>query len=162
MIIDIHKMKELMTMIPKSYTWGLTSGGYDPIHPGHISCLQEAAKACDNLIVIVNGDDFLNKKKGKPFMPLKDRCYIVDSLRGINYVVPFTPTNPNDMTVCEAIEVLRPHVFIKGGDRIDKTTIPEWTTCERLGIMIMTGVGDDKIWSSSDYLKDWVEYKKGV
>jgi cytidyltransferase-like protein len=162
MILDLVQMKEYMGMIPRSYRWGLASGGFDPLHPGHVSYLEAASRACDNLIVIVNGDDFLTKKKGRPFMPSKDRCYIVNALRCVNYVVPFTPTNPNDMTVCEALEYLRPHLFLKGGDRCDKFTIPEWEVCERNHIMVQTEVGASKEWSSSDYLKEWVSFRKGV
>lgn len=152
-----------MKKVPSSYTWGLTSGGYDPIHRGHISCIEDAARRCDNLIIIVNGDEFLKLKKGKAFMPLEDRCFIVDSLRSARYVIPFTPSNPLDMTVSEAIEILRPNFFFKGGDRVDRKTIPEWETCEKTNTIVVTGVGNPKLWSSSDYLKDWTEFKaKGV
>jgi cytidyltransferase-like protein len=162
MILSIEEMKNMMGKIPSSYRWGLASGGFDCLHPGHVSYLQEASRRCDNLIVIVNGDAFLTKKKGKPFMPCKDRCFIVNSLSGVNYVVPFDASNPNDMTVCEALEYLRPHLFLKGGDRCDKFTIPEWEVCERNHIMVQTEVGASKEWSSSDYLKEWVSFRKGV
>lgn len=163
MILTIREMRLLMQKVPQSYTWGLTSGGYDPIHRGHISCIEEAGRRCDNLIIVVNGDEFLRRKKGKAFMPLEDRCVVVDALRASRYVIPFSPSDPSDMTVNEAIEILRPNFFFKGGDRVDKKTIPEWGICEKIGTIVVTGVGDPKLWSSSDYLKDWTEFKaKGV
>ena len=130
-----------------------TSGGFDPIHPGHISCIQESKKYGDVLAVIVNGDAFLRAKKGKPFQDLHTRCLIVSAIAGVDYVVPFEIEN--DATVCEALAAIRPHVFTKGGDRIDEQTIPEWGVCVKHNIKIATGVGIDKKWSSSWFLNNW-------
>ncbi len=130
-----------------------TSGGYDPLHPGHVSCLLESAGHGDTLVVIVNGDGFLRRKKGKSFMDLEARCQVVSCIRGVDYVIPFEIED--DDTVCEALKVIRPHVFTKGGDRTDMTNIPEWSVCEELGIRVVSGVGKDKAWSSSDYLESW-------
>lgn len=142
--------------------WGrvvATSGGYDPIHPGHISCMLESRSYGDTLVVVVNGDAFLRAKKGRPFQDLATRCMIVSAIRGVDYVVPFEIEG--DQTVRRALEELRPHVFTKGGDRVDATTIPEWETCQRLGIEVVTGVGLDKRWSSSDFLADWEAHLRG-
>jgi cytidyltransferase-like protein len=136
--------------------WGrtvLTSGGYDPIHPGHISCILESRAYGDVTVVVVNGDAFLRAKKGRPFQDLSTRCLIVSALREVDYVVPFEIEG--DTTVRQALEAIKPDVFTKGGDRVDATSIPEWETCERLGIEVVTGVGLDKQWSSSDFLADW-------
>ncbi len=135
-----------------------TSGGFDPIHPGHVSCIYESKHYGDTLVVIVNGDNFLRVKKGKPFMDLATRCHIVSHLRGVDYVIPFEIFN--DQTVCVALEKIKPHIFTKGGDRIDASTIPEWKTCQKNGIEIISGVGFDKLWSSSDFLKEWGEFWK--
>jgi cytidyltransferase-like protein len=136
-----------------------TSGGFDPIHPGHISCIQESRKYGDTVVVIVNGDSFLTRKKGKPFQDLATRMLIVSALREVDYVVPFI-SDVN--TVDEALAKLKPAVFTKGGDRVDKDSIPavEWDICEKLGIEIVGGVGLDKFWSSSDFLRDWEEHAK--
>ena len=130
-----------------------TSGGYDPLHPGHASCLLESSRYGDTLVVIVNGDGFLRRKKGKPFMDLKARCQVVSCMRTVDYVIPFEIED--DDTVCEALRVIRPHVFTKGGDRTDMSNIPEWGVCTELGIEVISGVGLDKAWSSSDYLETW-------
>lgn len=132
-----------------------TSGGFDPIHPGHMSCILESKKFGDTVVVLVNGDSFLTKKKGKPFQDLETRCRIVSFVRGVDYVVPFDATDPEDMTVREALQRLKPHVFSKGGDRCDAQTIPEWGVCQDLGITVETGVGEPKLWSSSDFLAKW-------
>lgn len=130
-----------------------TSGGFDPIHPGHISCILASKKFGDTLVVIVNGDAFLRAKKGKPFQDLATRSVIVSAIREVNFVIPFEVED--DSTVIQALEKLRPHVFTKGGDRLDAATIPEWDVCQKHGIEIETGVGLDKQWSSSDFLREW-------
>jgi len=135
----------------------LASGGFDPIHPGHISYLMEAAEYGE-LAVLVNGDWFLSQKKGTPFMDLGARCYIVDSIKGVSWVIPYEVEG--DMTVCKVLEEVCPHAFVKGGDRCDASTIPEWGICNKKNIEIITGVGFNKQWSSSDYLKKWDERKR--
>lgn len=130
-----------------------TSGGYDPIHPGHATCLVESKKHGDTLVVVVNGDSFLKTKKGKAFQDLDTRCRIVSCIRGVDYVIPFEIEN--DQTVCEALRRIRPKYFTKGGDRTDFTNIPEWDVCQEHGIEIIPQVGLEKKWSSSDFLKDW-------
>lgn len=134
----------------------LTSGGFDPIHPGHISSIQESGRFGDVVVVVVNGDAFLEAKKGKAFQDLATRCAIVSALRGVDVVVPFEIEG--DSTVREALRRIRPDVFTKGGDRIDHTSIPEWDVCQELGIELVSGVGADKDWSSSWFLDDWTRH----
>ncbi len=135
-----------------------TSGGFDPVHPGHTSSIHESHKYGDTVVVIVNGDNFLTKKKGKPFIDLKTRSHIMSYISGVDYVIPFEIED--DQTVCVALQKLKPHVFTKGGDRIDETSIPEWRICNEHGIEVVSGVGLDKNWSSSDFLKDWRDFWK--
>jgi cytidyltransferase-like protein len=132
-----------------------TSGGYDPIHPGHISLIIESKKYGDTLVVIVNGDWFLSQKKGRPFQNLETRSLIVSGIKGVDYVVPFEIKG--DMSVNKALEVIKPEVFTKGGDTVDPTTIREWDVCQKNGTKVVFGVGDDKKWSSSWFLKEWDE-----
>jgi len=134
----------------------MTSGGFDPVHPGHISCISESKKYGGVLVVVVNGDTFLRNKKGRPFQNVETRSLIMSAIRGVDYVVPFEIDN--DQTVNVALATIKPDVFTKGGDRIDAKTIPEWATCEKLGIEVITGVGLDKYWSSSGFLADWEEH----
>ncbi len=133
-----------------------TSGGFDPIHPGHATCIVESKQYGDTLVVVVNGDSFLQRKKGKAFMDLETRCMLVSCMRDVDYVIPFEIEN--DQTVCEALRRIRPHVFTKGGDRVDYTNIPEWAVCQELGIEIVSRVGKPKFWNSSDFLRQWGEF----
>ena len=135
-----------------------TSGGFDPIHPGHISCIIESKKYGDTLVVIVNGDAFLTAKKGRPFQNLETRCLIVSGLRDVDYVIPFEIDD--DQTVSKALEGLKPDVFTKGGDRVDKASLPEWDVCKKHNIEIVFGVGADKQWSSSWFLNKWNSSQK--
>jgi len=132
-----------------------TSGGFDPIHPGHISCIIQSKKFGDTLVVIVNGDAFLTAKKGRPFQNLETRSLIVSGISGVDYVVPFEIEN--DQTVNKALDIIKPQVFTKGGDRVDEASLPEWKTCKKHNIKIEFGVGEDKKWSSSWFLKDWAD-----
>jgi len=135
-----------------------TSGGFDPIHPGHVSCIHESKSHGDVLVVVVNGDTFLRNKKGKAFMDLMTRCHIVSYIKGVDYVIPFDIEN--DQTVSVALQKIRPHVFTKGGDRVNEESIPEWNVCQINGIEVISGVGLGKDWSSSDFLHEWGEYWK--
>jgi bifunctional ADP-heptose synthase (sugar kinase/adenylyltransferase) len=126
------------------------------VHPDHISSLHESRRHGDTLVVVVNGDGFLTLKKGRPFQDLETRCLIVSAITGVDFVIPYE--TETDMTVSTALRVSRPDVFTKGGDQVDQRTIPEWETCDELGIEIVLGVGDDKRWSSSWFLSAWAEH----
>lgn len=125
-----------------------TSGGFDPLHIGHVRCIRGSKTRSDEmLVVIVNGDGFLTRKKGKPFMPLAERMEIVDALDGVDFVVPWDDGSP---TVIGALEILRPHVFTKGGDRSSADKVPEVEICKKIGCTILYGVGGtEKVQSSS-------------
>lgn len=151
----ILSLKDFAEIRPSLGKVVATSGGFDPIHPGHISCIIESKKYGDKLVVVVNGDSFLTAKKGRPFQDLETRSLIVSGIARVDYVVPFEIEG--DQTVSKALEIIKPDVFTKGGDRIDETTIPEWKVCQEHGVKIVTGVGSDKKWSSSWFLNDWVK-----
>ena len=151
----IVSLEELSKLRPKLGKIVATSGGFDPIHPGHISCIIESKELGDTLVVIVNGDHFLAAKKGRPFQNLETRCLIVSGIKGVDYVVPFEIKD--DQTVNKALEIIRPHVFTKGGDRLNKASLPEWKVCKEHNIKTVFGVGEDKKWSSSWFLKEWDE-----
>lgn len=132
-----------------------TSGGYDPVHPGHLSCILDSKKFGDTVVVVVNGDGFLTRKKGKPFQDIETRCQIMSYARGADLIVPFEIDN--DQTVREALRRIKPHVFTKGGDRVSPETLPEWDACKELNIQVEFEVGKPKQWSSSDFLAKWKE-----
>lgn len=120
------------------------SGGFDPVHIGHLRMIEEAAKY-GNVIVIVNSDEWLMRKKGYIFMPFKERCEI---LRGFAAVTDTTWVDDDDGTVCEALRRLKPTFFANGGDRKTNNT-PEMDVCEEIGVQLLWAVGGGKIQSSS-------------
>jgi cytidyltransferase-like protein len=156
----IVSFDEFESLRPKLGKIVATSGGFDPIHPGHISCLIESKQYGDTLVVIVNGDAFLTAKKGRPFQNLETRSLIVSGIIGVDYVIPFEIAN--DQTVVKALEAIKPNVFTKGGDRVDKASLPEWDICHKHDIEIIFGVGEDKQWSSSWFLNQWNNADKKV
>ncbi len=135
-----------------------TSGGFDPIHPGHVTCIVESKAYGDTLVVIVNGDDFLIAKKGKAFQDVDTRAAIVSAIRGVDYVVKFEVKD--DPTVAQALRAVRPNIFTKGGDRVAGQSLPaaEEAACRDFDIKIIDGVGRSKVWSSSDFLAEWGEF----
>jgi cytidyltransferase-like protein len=123
------------------------SGAFDPIHVGHIRYIREAAKLGDLLIVILNTDDFLLRKKGFVFMPFNERKEILKSLRGVTEVVT---SIDQDQTVRKTLELIQPDIFAKGGDRVGPEYYPEAATCERIGCKLVVNVGGSKVYSSSE------------
>ena len=132
------------------------SGFFDPIHPGHVSYIMESKKFGDVLVVIVDGDQRAVTKKGKAFMAELDRARIVDGIKGVDYVVIYNHPTKNDCI--EAVDIIKPDVFTKGGDRAAREDIPEYDTIEKNGGRIEFNVGDPKYWSSSNYLQEWVDF----
>ncbi len=125
------------------------SGGFDPVHIGHIRLFKGAKKLGDKLIVILNDDNWLMAKKGFVFMPQKERKEIIESIRYVDKVIIAKyPKNPKDMSVCKVLLKLKPDIFANGGDRTRKN-IPEIDVCKKIGCRMVFGVGGKKIQSSS-------------
>jgi len=138
----------------------LVTGGFDPIHSGHIAYFKAARKLGDYLIVGLNSDAWLARKKGRPFMPFEERAAIVKELGCVDEVIGF---NDDDDSACNAImQVLSTKcsdwnlVFANGGDRTDTTT-PEYNVYSNHPDVEFTwGIGgEDKKNSSSWILKTW-------
>ncbi len=125
------------------------SGGFDPVHIGHLRMMQEAAKYGD-VIAIVNSDEWLMRKKGYIFMPFDERCEIIE---GFACVARTSHVKDDDNSVCEALERLNPDYFANGGDRKTNNT-PEMELCNILGIELVWNVGGGKIQSSSTLVTD--------
>jgi len=160
---SIKSLKSFLSKNKNERPIYMTSGGFDPMHIGHVRCIKETSSKALNadihpwnmkgiVVVVVNADSFLIRKKGYAFMPLKERMEIVDAIEGVDFVVPWE--TDGDQTVIGALETLRPSFFTKGGDRFDASTIPEWDICQKIGCKIITGVGaGGKVQSSSDLIR---------
>lgn len=130
------------------------SGGFDPIHPGHIRMFKEARALGDKLVVILNNDNWLQAKKKYNFMGEKERKEVIEALRDVDAVLLTRhPKNPTDMSVCEALQRLKPDIFANGGDRV-KTNTPEVDLCIKLGIKMVFNVGEGGKVQSSSWLVD--------
>lgn len=128
------------------------SGGFDPLHGGHLSMFQEVMTK-SKLVVILNSDAWLIRKKGFYFLPWEQRANIIKALEGVEDVVA---VDDSDDTVCEALKRLQPKYFVNGGDRKPNNT-PEKSLCDALGIEMLWDIGGGKLNSSSDIAKRaWV------
>jgi len=124
----------------------MVSGGFDPVHAGHIRMIRHAARYGD-VIVIANSDEWLYRKKGFVFMEWERRVEILNAIKGVILV---DSVDDNDGTVCEAIRRHHPTYFANGGDR-GKTNTPEQAVCEDIGVQLLWSVGgDEKLDSSSE------------
>ena len=126
------------------------SGGFDPVHVGHVRLFGEAKKLGDELVVILNNDNWLLKKKGYVFLPQEERKEILEALEAVDRVIITThEPNPEDMSVCKELRELRPHIFANGGDR-KKDNVPEDKVCSEIGCKMVFNVGrGGKVQSSS-------------
>ena len=148
-------------MKKKKYKVMLISGGFDPVHKGHLEMIAEARKLASEVWVILNNDRWLSQKKGKEFMNEDEREYIMSQVKGVTKTFICHPRIPTDKTVCDAIysavNVYRREfntnleemsmAFGNGGDRIEGN-IPESEYCDSMGVDMVWGLGK-KIQSSS-------------
>jgi len=141
----------------------LITGGFDPIHSGHIAAFNKAA-SLGHLVVGLNSDMWLTRKKGTFFLPYSERRAITRSLSMVHSVLE--PWNDDDGTACHAISKFHkefgnrrePLAFVNGGDRIPSgASEAEFELCTSLGIFSIFGVGGGKTASSSNFLGDYVE-----
>ena len=137
----------------------LVSGGFDPIHSGHIKLINDANKYGD-VVVLLNSDAWLRNKKGKEFLPFDERKIIMRNIKGVLDVLDF---DDSDRTCIDGLRKARKKYsdkiikFANGGDRNDETT-PETTFCNQNNIEALWGVGgNNKSNSSSWILKKWKE-----
>ena len=134
------------------------SGGFDPVHIGHVRMFEEARALGDRLVVILNNDNWLIQKKGFVFMPEAERKEVIEAFRAVDEVVVTKhEAGTADMSVCKALEEVRPDIFANGGDR-KLDNIPEVATCEAIGCAMVFNVGrGGKVQSSSELARKMQE-----
>ena len=135
----------------------LVTGGFDPCHSGHLAYFKAARTLGDRLIVGLNSDAWLTRKKGRPFMPVQERLALVGNLNMVDEVVTY---NDDDGSSCDAIRVVRARypdadiVFANGGDRT-QDNIPEMSVQDSRVTFAFGVGGQDKRNSSSWILQEW-------
>ncbi|MDR1952208.1 MAG: adenylyltransferase/cytidyltransferase family protein [Elusimicrobiota bacterium] len=124
-------------------TYYIVSGGFDPVHEGHIELIKDAVSKSDGVILLLNSNDWLIRKKGKFFMPFKSRKIICENIKGVVEVFEF---DDSDNSACDGIKKCREKypdvnlVFANGGDRT-KDNIPEIPVCRKYNVCLEFGVG---------------------
>mgnify|MGYP003647160280 CR=1 FL=1 len=131
------------------------SGGFDPLHVGHVRMIQEAARH-GHVIIIANSDEWLMRKKGYVFMSYDERQEVLYSIKG---VVDVVMASDSDDTVCKTLEKINPDIFANGGDRKEET-VPEYEVCKRMGIEMLFGIGGNDKPQSSSWLVDKIRSAK--
>ena len=147
----------------------IVSGGFDPVHKGHIRMFREAANLGAQVVVGLNSDDWLTRKKGKPFMKFEERKEIIEGFKYVNQVIPFDDSDDTASDLIRRVHNIydgeefehdysdNDHMgmvgyyqiyFANGGDRTTDN-VPEMKVCKELDVTMLWGVGGGKIQSSS-------------
>jgi len=161
---DINKLKKELDNF--GYQVYVTSGGFDPLHVGHLRCIKESAEIAQRgtkikndwnpgvLVVIVNGDGFLDRKKGYHFMGIDERMEIIAGIEGVDFVLDW---DDGSQTVSGALETIKPDFFLKGGDRDNRDNVPEFDVCKDIECKVIFNVGGGKIQSSSELVETMIK-----
>ena len=145
----------------------IVSGGFDPLHPGHIMMMKDCLKFSNYLIVGVNSNKWLINKKGNYFMDIQHRIYVVSSLNVVNETMEFEDDDKGSANNL-LIKIRNKYsndkiIFANGGDRSDSSKILEFETAKQYNIDLKFGIGGNhKESSSSDLLKRWSEYSRKI
>jgi D-beta-D-heptose 7-phosphate kinase/D-beta-D-heptose 1-phosphate adenosyltransferase len=137
----------------------LVTGGFDPIHSGHIAYLKAAKELGDQLVVGLNSDNWLTKKKGRPFMSWEERNIVLKELKCVDFVLDFDDSDGSAISFIKyMLEHTNPQsqlIFANGGDRT-KDNIPEMQIVNPR-LVFAFEVGGTKTASSSDFLQRWLD-----
>ena len=134
----------------------VVSGGFDPIHSGHIVYFKAAKALGDQLVVGINSDEWLIRKKGKAFMPIHERQAVVQSIKYVDYVIRFDDNDDSAILLLKIIKQTWPNdniIFANGGDRNESNN----REISVKDVEFVYGVGGSmKLNSSSKILHDWL------
>ena len=143
----------------KKYDYALISGGFDPVHIGHLAMIKDAKKISNNVVVLLNSDKWLIRKKGKPFMIEAQRAQILEEFKSIAEVI-IQNNDDDDSSNNAIIDFYNSHTnqsicYCNGGDRSQENKIREAEICKNLGIDLKFGIGGiHKLESSSNLTKN--------
>ena len=131
----------------------ILSGGFDPVHKGHMRMFREAANLGANVVVGLNSDEWLTRKKDKPFMKWDERAEILECCKFVNQVLPMDDSDDTASDIIFKVCKLYNNedfniYFANGGDR-KVGNVPELDVCKKLGVVMLWGIGGGKIQSSS-------------
>ena len=150
LVSKIDSIEALLDNIKKGANTTIAiSGGFDPLHKGHLRHIKSAMRLGNRILVILSTDEILVRKKGKAFMEYAERKEIIEAIIGDQGEV--VPNLCKDGLDCiDALRLYKPDIFGKGGDSWDEKNLPEYGVCKELGIKIVFGVGGfEKLNSSS-------------
>ena len=143
----------------------MVSGGFDPVHIGHVRLFQEAKKLGTELVVLINNDNWKRQKRKHVFMPDWERKEIIEAFASVDKVFiskhPKNPKGPREMSVTRELAKIKPHIFANGGDRNEEDSrnpnsslYYDVEMCKKLGIQMVFNVGyGGKVQSSSELVK---------
>ena len=149
----------------------MVSGGFDPVHIGHVRLFQEAKKLGDELVVVINNDNWKRQKGKHVFMPEDERKEIIEAFACVDRVIitkqPKNPKGPKAMSVRKELKKIKPHIFANGGDRDEEdaknpnsSLYYDIETCRLLGIEMVFNIGHGgKVQSSSWLVEKSVQAK---
>ena len=140
----------------------IVSGGFDPIHPGHIKMMEDCKSFSNYLIAGVNSNKWLTRKKGNFFMDIDHRIYVTSRLKVVDECIEF---NDDDDSASDLLKKVYNKykgdkiIFANGGDRSDPSKVRELEIATKLNIELKFGVGGNhKESSSSDLLGRWKQF----
>ena len=144
----------------KKYDYALVSGGFDPVHVGHLRMFQDAKNLSDNVILLLNNDEWLIEKKGKPFMNQIQRKEILEEFKSITKVIIQTSNDKSSSSAIEEFVKNNPNktiCYCNGGDRSNIKNIREAEICKKLSVSLEFGIGgEEKVESSSQLTKNYL------
>ena len=140
----------------KHYDIMILSGGFDPLHVGHVRMIQSARDMAALVVVGVNSDEWLRRKRGRVVQSFDDRCEIVASIRGVTSANGFNDEDDTAVALIRMVCRMSPGAkiaFGNGGDRTS-TNVPEVEVCKELGVDLVWGVGGNQVESSSGVIEN--------